>query len=140
MKFLTLLAFTTAALAVDVAWDSAYDDANGSMTSIACSDGDNGLITRFKFQTFSDVPSFPFVGGAPNIPSWNSPACGTCFQITYADASGFTKTVNFTGIDVGGNGFVTGQHALDQLTNGRAVELGIAPVNATVISPQPCGL
>jgi len=143
MKAFSLLssfALATSALAVNVAWDSVYDARDGPLSSVACSDGDFGLITRFKYQKFSDVPSFPFVGGAPNIPGWNSPACGTCWNLTYTNASGIAKTVQFTAIDAGGSDFVTGKGALDQLTNGRAEELGIAPVTATAVAASLCRL
>ncbi|KAG7086419.1 hypothetical protein E1B28_002373 [Marasmius oreades] len=143
MKFISLLnslALATATLAVDVAWDSAYDNPNGALTTVACSTGANGLITRFNFQKFSDIPSFPFIGGAPNILGFDSPACGACWEISYTNETGITKTVHFTGIDVGGTNFVTGQGALNQLTNGRAVELGIAPVTATAVGASACGL
>ncbi|KAJ8093476.1 hypothetical protein AAF712_002259 [Marasmius tenuissimus] len=139
-SLLSSLALATSVLAVNVAWDAVYDNSNGDMKTVACSDGDNGLITRFKFQKFSDIPTFPFVGGAPDIAGWNSAACGTCWNITYTNSSGIAKTVQFTAIDAGGSDFVTGQGALNQLTNGRAVELGVAPVTATAVAASLCRL
>ncbi|KAL0575660.1 hypothetical protein V5O48_006316 [Marasmius crinis-equi] len=140
ISLFTSFALFTSALAANIAWDSVYDNPNGDMNTVACSDGDNGLITRFKFQKFSDIPSFPFVGGAPDIPGWNSSACGTCWEITYTNSSGIPKTVHFTAIDAGGSDYVTGKGALDQLTNGRAEELGVAPVTATAVAASACGL
>jgi hypothetical protein len=56
MKFstsTTISLLTTAALttATSVRYDAGYDDASRSMTAVACSDGTNGLITRYGWQT-----------------------------------------------------------------------------------------
>ncbi|ESK92202.1 epl1 protein [Moniliophthora roreri MCA 2997] len=142
MKFFSLcstLALVSSTMAVNLAWDNAYNDPAGSLNAVACSDGENGLETRFNFATFGDIPTFPFVGGAPNIPGWNSSACGTCWALTFINSTG-THTINFTAIDAGGDDFVTGRGALDLLTNGQAEQLGVIPVNATAVSASPCGL
>lgn len=49
MKFFSILAGITAATAatVQVSWDSTYDNKAGALTSVACSDGVNGLITKY---------------------------------------------------------------------------------------------
>ncbi|KAK7037547.1 hypothetical protein VNI00_011039 [Paramarasmius palmivorus] len=133
------LALASSAFADLLGWDNAYDNASGSLNVVACSDGENGLITRFGFQTFGDIPTFPFVGGAPTIPGWNSPNCGTCFALTFANSTG-THTIHFTAIDAGGADFVTGQNALNLLTNGQAAQVGVINVNATVVNATECGL
>ena len=52
MKFTTTLtALAAAALAtaesVSVSYDATYDAATGSFSTVACSDGANGLITKY---------------------------------------------------------------------------------------------
>lgn len=42
------------------------------MTAVSCSDGTNGLITRYGYQTQGAIPNFPHVGGAAQIAGWNS--------------------------------------------------------------------
>lgn len=42
------------------------------MTAVSCSDGTNGLITRYGYQTQGAIPHFPHVGGAAQIAGWNS--------------------------------------------------------------------
>ncbi|KAK7037546.1 hypothetical protein VNI00_011038 [Paramarasmius palmivorus] len=142
MKFFAIfnaLAFTSSAIAINLAWDTNYDSPNASLTTVACSNGDNGLITRFNFSTFSDLPTFPFIGAAPNIAGFNSPNCGTCFLLNFTNSTG-THSIHFTGIDVGVNSFVTGQNALNSLTNGQAEQLGVIPVNMTIVNATGCGL
>ena len=51
MKFFsTIVALSAAAMAsattVSVSYDTTYDTASNSLTSVACSDGANGLITK----------------------------------------------------------------------------------------------
>jgi hypothetical protein len=51
MKFFSIFTGLTAAAVatattVSVSYDTVYDNASGSMTSVACSDGSNGLITK----------------------------------------------------------------------------------------------
>ena len=40
---------------------------------VACSDGENGLETRYGWKIQSDVPNFPYVGGAFRVAGWNDP-------------------------------------------------------------------
>ncbi len=72
MQFKTLAlallaaASTTLAATVSVSYDETYDNASGSLTSVACSDGTNGLITK-GFSSFGSLPQFPNVGGAAAV-------------------------------------------------------------------------
>ncbi|OCB87681.1 SnodProt1 [Sanghuangporus baumii] len=138
MNFTTLfttLLFATAAFAVRAGFDNTYDDADASMNIVVCSDGANGLASRFP--TFGSVPTFPNIGGASAIPGWNSPQCGTCWQLTY---SGTGNSIFVTAIDHADDGFNLSQEALDTLTNGRAVEFGVVDVTATQVDSSACGL
>ncbi|KAL5536653.1 hypothetical protein ACEPAF_476 [Sanghuangporus sanghuang] len=138
MNFTTLfttLLFATASFAVRAGFDNTYDDADASMNIVVCSDGANGLASRFP--TFGSVPTFPNIGGASAIPGWNSPQCGTCWQLTY---SGTGNSIFVTAIDHADDGFNLSQEALDTLTNGRAVEFGVVDVTATRVDSSACGL
>jgi hypothetical protein len=46
-------------------YDGTYDNKHGSLNSVACSNGDNGLVLRFP--TFGNIPSFPYIGGAFDV-------------------------------------------------------------------------
>ena len=52
---------------------------NTPLTQVACSDGVNGLITRFHYTDLRQM--FPYVA-AWDRASWNSPNCGSCIQVT----------------------------------------------------------
>jgi hypothetical protein len=103
------------------------------MNNVACSNGANGLAARFP--TFGDVPSFPFIGGALDV-VWNSPNCGSCWNLTNA---GTGNSINIVAIDTAGAGFNIAQEAFVQL-NGGQVGQGVVDVFATKVSPSVCGL
>ncbi|KAI9207301.1 Cerato-platanin-domain-containing protein [Polychytrium aggregatum] len=50
-----------------------------SLSTVACSDGSNGLMTRWGYSNLS--PMWPYVM-AFNGAGWNSPSCGTCIELT----------------------------------------------------------
>ena len=56
---------------IAVSYDTGYDDPTRSLTTVSCSDGVNGLITKYGWQTQGDVHRFPLIGGKAPI-SWNS--------------------------------------------------------------------
>ncbi|THU82239.1 Cerato-platanin [Dendrothele bispora CBS 962.96] len=145
MKFLAVLSSAAVLLpslvgAVQLQFDNTYDNSNGAMTTVACSDGANGLITRFGFQKFGDIPRFPHIGAAAAVAGWNSPQCGTCWKLSYTNANGATKSINVVAIDHAGTGFNVAQAAMDELTGGQAVALGRVDVTATQVAASSCGL
>lgn len=132
---LSALSLAAAASAVTVSYDTGYDDASRSMTAVSCSDGTNGLITRYGWQTQGQIPHFPLVGGSSAVAGWNSDACGQCVQLTYAGMS-----INVLAIDHADEGFNIAQEAMDALTNGQAVALGRGDAEAIVVDGSACGL
>ncbi|EJC99995.1 cerato-platanin-like protein [Fomitiporia mediterranea MF3/22] len=120
--FSTLL-LAGSAFAVKATYDQTYDNASGSMNGVACSNGANGLASRFP--TFGDLPTFPNVGGAHAVTGWNSTKCGSCWKLTYQGTS-----ITLTAIDTAGVGFNIALEALDTLTDGHGQEWGSADVTA----------
>ena len=112
-------------------YDTTYDNPKGSMNGVACSNGANGLAS--KYPRFGDLPSFPNIGGAYDI-VWNSPNCGACWSLTYK-ATG--KSVNITAIDTAGAGFNIAKKAFEKLTNGDTSK-GAIDVVAKKISHHVC--
>ena len=80
------------------------------------------------FTTFSSLPTFPNIGGAPEVTGFDSPNCGTCWNLTFTPTG---QTITVTAIDVATAGFNIALEAMNTLTGGRAVDLG--RVNATVV-------
>lgn len=72
----TVLAVTSAATAqavVSVSYDTGYDDASRPISEVSCSDGANGVETKYGWTTQGQIPHFPYIGGSDQIPGWNSP-------------------------------------------------------------------
>ncbi|KAL2268893.1 hypothetical protein VTJ83DRAFT_3739 [Remersonia thermophila] len=124
-----------AASAAQVSYDVGYDDAGRSLSVVSCSDGHNGLITRFGWQTQGQIPSFPYIGGAQAVGGWNSPSCGTCWAATYNG-----RTVHILAVDRASNGLNIGLRAMNDLTNGRAVELGRIDADVRQVALSSCGI
>ncbi|KAG2348333.1 Cerato-platanin [Suillus weaverae] len=146
MKFLitsTVAALATCAIATSysLSYDTNYDTGSNSLNTVACSDGSNGLESR-GYTTFSSIPNFPYIGGAPQITGWNSAYCGSCWEITYTSPS-VTTTKYVTAIDVGDearDGFNLSLEAMNGLTGGQAESLGRVTVTATQVDESKCGL
>ena len=79
MKFVsvvTLLAVPFAISATRVSYDPTYDQGTESLSTVSCSDGSNGLLTK-GYSLFEDLPTFPNIGGSSVVVSYNSPNCGS---------------------------------------------------------------
>jgi len=113
-------------------FDPTFDNPDGSMDGVACSNGDFGLESQFP--TFGEVPSFPFIGGAFDI-VWNSTNCGSCWNVTNPSTG---VSIQMTAIDTSGVGFNLAEEAFANLTNSDT-SVGVIDVTATKISTTPCG-
>ena len=65
--------------------------AGQQLTDVSCSNGENGLMTRWRYSTID--PMGIYVTATSNSP-WNSPNCGKCYEVR-----GTVKTVYLTAID-----------------------------------------
>ncbi|KAI0897600.1 SnodProt1 [Annulohypoxylon nitens] len=133
-KLAQLLSFVAASSAVSVSYDTGYDDASRSLTAVSCSDGTNGLITRYGWQTQGNIPT-TYIGGADTIAGWNSPNCGACYQLTWNG-----KSINVLAIDHAASGFNIALDAMNALTNGQAVALGRVDATSTQVDISACGV
>jgi hypothetical protein len=93
-------------------YDPTYDNPHGSLNSVACSNGQNGLAS--KYPTFDKLPTFPFIGGAYDI-VWNSPNCGGCWKITNRANN---RSIHIIAIDTAGAGFNIAEEGFRALTGG----------------------
>ncbi|TRM67694.1 Cerato-platanin [Schizophyllum amplum] len=134
----TLTALISAAAATTVRYDPGYDVADNSLANVACSDGDYGLLTR-GYSTYGSLPNFPHIGAMGGV-YHASPQCGTCWQLSWTDEFGTTRSIAVTAIDQAGNGFNIAQTALDELTNGRSAEKGSVDASVTQLDASACGL
>ncbi|KAH6682766.1 Cerato-platanin [Halenospora varia] len=132
-SLLPLITLLSTASAITVSYDIGYDDASRSLASVSCSDGSNGLLSRFPTQ--GDLPHFPSIGGASTIAGWNSDSCGTCYTLTYG-----ANSINVLAIDHAAEGFNIAKGALDTLTGGQAEQLGRIDAGWTQVDKSVCGL
>jgi hypothetical protein len=116
LTFLSVLA--PFAHAVTLSYDPGYSQGDRSLNVVSCSDGSNGLITRYGWSKQSDIPRFPYIGGSSDIAGWNSPSCGQCYSVEYAPTG---KKVFILAIDHVAQGLNVAQKAMDELTNNQAV-------------------
>ncbi|KAL1621313.1 hypothetical protein SLS56_009253 [Neofusicoccum ribis] len=139
MQFTTILASLASMVAMtsatSVSYDTGYDDASRSLTAVSCSDGVNGLITKYGWQTQGAVSKFPYIGGSDTIAGWGSANCGKCYSLTYNG-----KTINVLAIDHAGSGFNIAQAAMNDLTNGQAAALGRIDATTAEVPLSNCGL
>jgi hypothetical protein len=137
MKFtgiLSALALISAVSATTVSYDTGYDDKSRPMTSVACSDGPNGLITKYGWKTQGNIPT-PYVGGVNIIAGWNSPNCGGCYRLEYKG-----RKINVLAIDHAASGFNIGLDAMNALTGGQATKLGRVNAQVYHADASACGL
>ncbi|KAF9781691.1 SnodProt1 [Thelephora terrestris] len=136
MKFFSVIAILVAPLiisATSVTYDTVYDQATDSLDNVACSNGPNGLLTK-GYKVFGDIPTFPNISGS-SVAYWNSPNCGSCWNITYQG-----ETITVTVIDYAGDGFNLSEEAMNTLTGGEAVELGVVDATSVQVDESFCGM
>ena len=142
MKFLpfiiSLTAILPAAYSDTVKYDPVYDNQNTSLTEVACSDGENGMITK-GYKAFGDLPNFPHIGAAYAVEGYNSASCGSCWELTYTKSDNTTNTIYITAIDHAGDGFVIAGTALKDLGGQQAVDAGHIEVTANNVAVSNCG-
>ena len=137
---LALLAAASAALAgpnptsVKATFDQTYDNPSYSLSNVACSNGDNGLLT-LGYTTLDSLPGFPYVGGSMFVSGWNSPQCGSCWTLTGPTG----ETINLIAVDTSGVGFNVATHALQVLGGDAALAAGSAEVTVVAADPSACG-
>ncbi|KAF2819353.1 Cerato-platanin [Ophiobolus disseminans] len=130
-----ILGFTSISSAISVSYDTGYDDASRALTSVSCSDGANGLITKYGWASQGSVAGFPRIGGYVGVEGWNSAQCGTCYGVTYKG-----KTVYVLAVDHTDNGFNLAKAAMDDLTNGQAAQLGRIEAQYAQVAVSNCGI
>ncbi|KAF2112756.1 heat-stable 19 kDa antigen precursor [Lophiotrema nucula] len=134
MKFSgSILALASAVSAITVSYDTGYDDKSRSLTAVSCSDGANGLITKYNWQTQGSIPDYPYIGGYQGIAGWNSPQCGTCYGVTYKG-----KTIYVLAIDHTASGFNIAKAAMNTLTGGQAEQLGRVDAQYAQVDKSNC--
>ncbi|KAF8471659.1 Cerato-platanin [Russula ochroleuca] len=136
MKFIPFIIPLTAvfgsASSVLVGYDPEYDNPAALSDAVAC----YGALKAkdSKYTTFGSLPSFPYIGGAYAVKGSNSPSCGSCWKLSYAN-----KAIHVAAIDSDGEGFNIAKAALVELGGQEAVDAGKISASATQVDGSKCG-
>ncbi|KAJ7577468.1 SnodProt1 [Mycena floridula] len=140
---ISLFIASTVATLASMSYDDTYGSPAASLSSVACSDGKYGLLSRFP--TFGSLPTYPNVGGISHIEQWDSQNCGSCWEIRCGQ-----KKIYFSGIDSAGEtpgnldlgtvNIVVTSWMMDECTSGMAKELGVLEVEYVQVERSFCGL
>ena len=133
---ISLTALFASASSAIVKYDPVYDNPNTPMTVVACSGGENGMIAK-GYNTFGELPTFSNIGAAFAVEGYNSPLCGSCWNLT--DSKTFT-TAFIIAIDRAVEGFVISEEALTALGGPHAVDDGEIYTSARLVEGSYCGL
>lgn len=139
VSLVTLSLFASRSQAVSLSYDNTYGVPGGSLNTVACSDGSHGLIPR-GFTTFGSLPNYPRIGGVDAIKGWNSPLCGSCYQLTYTNTTGAKKSINVLAVDSTRNGYNIALPAMRELVGEHAADIGRVDVDAKQVDTSLCGL
>ncbi|KAH7890324.1 Cerato-platanin [Phlebopus sp. FC_14] len=116
-----------------LSFDTNYDNSGLPLSSVACSDGTNGLEWK-GYSTLGSLPAFPYVGAVYTVTGWNSAACGTCYAVTYG-----SNTINVLAVDASrGGGLTVSEAAMNALTNNEAAALGRISVSVSQVDAEAC--
>ncbi|KAH9850260.1 cerato-platanin-like secreted protein [Lenzites betulinus] len=118
---------------LQVTYDPVYDKKSNSLNIVACSNGKHGLETK-GYKTFGSLPA-QYLGGAQAVAGWNSPNCGSCWEVTYNGT-----TINVLAIDHADSGLNIAEKGLNKLTHGHAVQRGVIHAKVKQVSASKCGL
>lgn len=151
MKILSMLATSIAfARAVEVRYDpvsldlpcakfannrKGYDNASRSMNAVACSDGENGLITRYGWEEQGQIPGFPHIAASSTVASWNSPNCGQCLRVSYGG-----RALSILAVDHADVGLVVSQKTMDFLARNQSVAKGVIDMKVQLVTLDDCGI
>lgn len=139
--FAALVAFsiphtTSAQTTTLVTYSIDYRFSNTSLSTVACSDGVNGLITK-GYTDLGSLPTYPNVSGIPNL-TWNSTLCGTCWELAYQFPNGTINTVVVTAIDAAAT-FNLSPQSFGYLAGITGYEAGEVTANVTQLNATACG-
>lgn len=113
-------------------FDTAYDDSTLSLSTVSCSNGENGLVTK-GYNTIGDLPTQD-VAGSLTIKGWNDANCGACYSLSYKN-----ETVYVVAIDAAIGEFNVALKVLDKLTHGHGQEFGSVTVDYEEVDGSKCG-
>lgn len=114
-----------------VTYNQFYDNGGQSLSALACSQ----WAAKNNYKTLSDVPNFPYVGGAYVVSGTSTGNCGDCYSI-FDEQTG--NLIDVTVVDAATTGFVISLEALNNVTDGNAIFLGSIQANVGQVPNGQC--
>lgn len=94
------------------------------------------MATSQGFTTeWGSLPDFPYIGAFDDVAFWNSPACGTCWRLSFEG-----RSIDVLAVDNVFQDIIISLEAMDMLTGGRGIELGVIDVSYRQVGSSACGL
>jgi Cerato-platanin len=115
-------------------WDAAYDVANSSMETTACS----SLSNTEYIEAFGQLPRFPLIAASFFVTGQGAAECGSCWELTWNGRKNPMR-IHVVVMDAATRGFVLSKRAMDALTSGQATKLGRIDVEYQRALPSACG-
>lgn len=124
------LLFSSLATASTLKYESRYTLSNNQqLTSFACSDGPNGLITKTGAtnvaQLRTKLRTGVYITAAPSVAGWNSVNCGQCWQLRNPKNN---KTISAIAVDHAAPDLVGGEDAFRALSTSGTLKEGALTV------------
>lgn len=106
------------------------------LTSVACSDGANGII-KWGYKDLS--PMFPYVTAWQEA-AWNSPKCGDCIQVSYKGQVIHVTVVDQCGKSdrAGTSHFDLAKEAFVALFGQEGIQKGTMEGNYSIVASSKC--
>ncbi|GIK04359.1 hypothetical protein Aspvir_008440 [Aspergillus viridinutans] len=116
-----------------------YDYAqNTALTLFSCSDGANGLMTRYGVNNLQQLRNKlqpnTYVGASSAVAKWNDPNCGKCFRATNPSNN---KSLSFVVIEQN-SAVVTGEEGFCLLSPSGTTSEGTLTVDIAELPSQSC--
>lgn len=121
-------------------YDPLYDySTNTPLNLFACSDGANGLITRYKVNTLQQLraklKSNVHVAAMASIAGWNSVRCGECYRVRNPKNN---KTLKIVAVDRSTPAVVAGTLPFKTLSPSGSLDEGSLIVYLTALPASDC--
>jgi hypothetical protein len=112
-------------------------NAGDSLTTVACSDGANGIMTKFGYSNLS--PMYPYVTAFSGA-TWNSPNCGKCVRVQGSVATVYLTVIDQCGPPPGGHDahFDIAPTAFRELFGDAGVNAGVQIANWAFVDSSMC--
>ena len=118
--------------------EAKYDSGSTSSATLTCKAKPYGPM-GLSYYTFSNFPSFPYIGGAQGA-TFGNPSCGQCLRLNLPGAAASGRPIYMLVVDSSQSGLTIGKRAFDDLTGNPTNPPTSVQVEGAVVPAYLCGL